>query len=355
MRRSIPGHAVRAAAVTMAACATLTLAACGGGNPLSGGGGGGDLKPEDSPLSKWYESFSADQELSEQEAQDQQMQAEEAIAACMQKEGFEYIPVDYSRDIAVSGGDDGGPEYGTKEWAAQNGYQAFVMGGEPTDGDEEGPVDPNQAYIESLSESSRTAFETALYGDQSGIDWEDPDFDPSSLTPEQRGCSGKAWDEVGATSPGQNVWDSEEGKAFSEETNSLWEEISKATGMGKANAAWADCMADAGFADRNWTTPADPEKAFQDEANAAWEKAGEGFDYENATEDTEYPDPTTTDEWKKKAEEEKDTAVADYTCRESTGWEQARLKIQFDLEQEFIDSHREQMDKIVAMYEESTK
>ena len=54
-------------------------------------------------------------------------------------------------------------------------------------------------------------------------------------------------------------------------------------------------------------------------------------------------------------EQEIATAVADRTCQDSTGAGRAALKAQFDIEQEFIDAHKDELDAMVEKAAQATK
>ena len=100
----------------------LSLAGC---STVSGifGGGSEKLDPEDSPLTEYMSALyggDLSPEALEDQATAQQTLMEESIAACMQEEGFEYIPqVDGA--FAVFGSDvEWEPD--EREWVEKYGY-----------------------------------------------------------------------------------------------------------------------------------------------------------------------------------------------------------------------------------------
>ncbi len=134
-----------------------------------------------------------------------QLQSEEAVQACMRAEGFEYTPIDYE---AQFGGNDEdaelfadpkafGEKYGYGVVRNYEQYEEPYMTGEG-DGGFGGPVfeDPNQEYVDSLSEREREDYYAVLHGDQSF--YEEPAEDGVYEAPplEEQGCYGKAQREV---------------------------------------------------------------------------------------------------------------------------------------------------------------
>lgn len=97
--------------------------------------------------------WGADQdEESMQLEEDERMRAmEEAVAACMAEQGFEYIPVDHStRTVVVH--DDEEEDIESVEWAQQYWYGVTT---EPWADEapsvEEEWVDPNEDYVNAMS------------------------------------------------------------------------------------------------------------------------------------------------------------------------------------------------------------
>lgn len=191
----------------------LLISACGsdGGNETSAEAA--------SPLAEFLGEdlygFGGDDPEAQARAAEADRKREEKIAACMKAEGFEYIPVDNSQFIFVDEGDD--LDYNSREYAEKWGFgystQSFsqeqvgpeLIGYDDsqfTDEAEEGTPDPNQAYVETLDQSTQEAYWKALYGDE-----EDFAFDPETMTeeeleelgadffPEPSGCQAEAWGE----------------------------------------------------------------------------------------------------------------------------------------------------------------
>jgi len=182
------------------AAGVLTLSACSGGDSTDAASGDDAVVEYVSPIGEflgWDQGADFDQEAQEAEFAQQEREAQEAIAACMVAEGFEYIPVDTSsQGVFFDGEAEDGLEWGSDEWAAKYGFgvstQQFsqtqvgpdLVGNTWNDisSEDEQPVDPNQAYVESLGESERMAYESALWGDPNSYPvpvWEEEGREPT--------------------------------------------------------------------------------------------------------------------------------------------------------------------------------
>lgn len=138
-------------------------------------------------------SWNFNEEESEARYAEAQRQRQALIATCMKARGFEYTPVDYSQFVSFSSVDSEN-ERGSDEWIAKHGFgistQQFAqssVGPDLVGFDDERPgpmmtdlqTDPNQEYVESLSESDRDAYYAALHGSMPTLAPDDPDFEDS--------------------------------------------------------------------------------------------------------------------------------------------------------------------------------
>jgi hypothetical protein len=309
--------------------AALTLSAC---SLLPGGGGAEKLDPEKSPLSEYMSAFYGEQD--DEFYAKQAQQVEEMVAECMKDEGFEYIPVDQTQYGSF---DFDWEERQTKEWIAANGYGVNLSEEqqEEQNAQYENFTDPNDDYRSSLSESESTAYWEVLYGPQPSED-ELNDDGSYEYNWENGGCYGVAQHEVSGDQP----YDQDQFKPLFEAMSALYEDQSKDPRMKELDAAWASCMADAGF---------DGFKVQFDAANSIYEQQNEFW--ENNT-DGSSPTAEQTAEWRDK---EIDTALADYDCKEKTNYTQAALAVQFELEEQFIKDHKAELDELVAFSEKNKK
>jgi hypothetical protein len=312
--------------ITLAVATTLALAGCS-----PDGGGGGELDPEKTPLTEYYDAIYGQYDEKEQTAK--QNEVEELMAVCMAEEGFEYVPVDQSQWASMNTFDED-EDRDTKEWVASNGYGMSQTPEEQAEQNEqmEEFVDPNQDYVMSLSESEQTAYYEVLYGPQpSEEEMESGDYEYSWET---SGCSGKAQHDVN----GVPVYEDPEYKPLLDDMNGLWEKLQKSPTVVKAEAAWSSCMADAGYAD--FKKKEDAMTSVNEASNAYYESL-------NPAETTTpvEPDPAKLAELREK---EIEVALADFTCAEETDYQDTVLKAQFDLEKQFIADHKAELDAMAA-------
>ena len=146
-------------------------------------------------------------------------ETQEKIAACMRAEGFEYTPTSTGSFQAFSTGDEEGLEWGTKAWVDKYGFGVSTQLYSQEDvgpdlvghnfgsflQEDTSKNDPNEAYIQTLSEGDQQAYYAALYGNDSG-----PEYDPSLSDEENEalideyfgpdyqpsGCASTAYDEA---------------------------------------------------------------------------------------------------------------------------------------------------------------
>lgn len=292
-----------------------------------------ELDPMDSPLSVYLNGQAG---MSEEEMQEhfteQQEQIEELVAACMTDEGFEYIPVDQSQNGGIIfSGDEWKPD--DREWVEQYGYGAVNYPGRdtPVDPDQEF-VDPNQDYVMSLSESEQAAYYETLYGPQPTEEELNSDGG-YEYDPENAGCYGSAQVEVQGTDP----YSAEEHKPVMEAINEFYTGVQNDPALAELNAAWSSCMADAGFS--GFATQPDAQNSIYDEINEY---------YESQTEPVE-DDP----ELAAIGEREIELAVPDLECREQTDYRQESLRIQFELEEKFVQEHKAELEALKAALEQA--
>ena len=299
--------------------AALLLAGC------TGPTGGEKLDPEKSPMSKYFDAMYGNQD--EDAWAEQQEQVEELVAACMTDEGFEYIPVDQDQFGFV---EEDGPEWGSKEFAELKGYgmQQSPEEIEEMNSQSEEYVDPNQDYVATLSESEQAAFYEVLYGP--GVPEEELDEDGSSEYDwTTAGCYGAAQHEV----QGEQPYDDDKYKSLFDDMQEMYEDLQKTPELKKADADWADCMADAG--EPGFKTKQDAVMSIQDDLNAIYEANPTG-------------EIDQTEELEELREREIELAVIDFECGEKVDYEQRTLAGQFALEEKFIKAHQKQLDELMA-------
>lgn len=335
MTTSPARSATAAAGIALA----LTIAACSGGS----NGDDGPTEVQAGPLDEFFEQMYGDWD--EDESNRQMMEVEEITADCMAELGFEYTPVDYSTQGGVSfSSDDLDVEWGSREFAEQYGYGATTDPWsdqempEPDPGDEW--VDPNQEYVESMSESEQTAYYAALYGEQTFDENADPD-EPIEWDWTQGGCSGKAQHEVYEVGTGM---DDDSFQALQEEMNTMWESMMSDPRIAEATAEWGACMADAGYS--GLASTEDAQNLIYDKVNAIYEEAYSdvSFDENTTEEDFAALDKAVQDQISALTAEEIEIAVADFDCRDDVGLDAIQQKINLEYQQEFVDTHKAELD-----------
>ncbi len=180
-----------------------------------------------------------------------ELKIQELTVACMADEGFEYQPETYDQGADANAVEDDvdlrsdpiafGEKYGYgtvhdyETWEIEQ-IQAQIDG-EQAPGDTY--IDPNQDYIESLSESEVNVYYETLYGKSQEwqVDDDGNDIQPPALPPEDRGCMSNARTEVTGPDPYNEP-------EFAERMNDYWENRNDDPRLAAANADWAECMAD---------------------------------------------------------------------------------------------------------------
>ncbi|RMI06735.1 hypothetical protein [Cellulomonas triticagri] len=355
MTTSRPTRRTLAVAAT-AMTAVLALAGCSndGGGGSSSGATEWTPGPLDEIQARIY-GYSLDDQRSDEELQEendrQNRRVEELVAACMQDEGFEYTPAENSGTI-VSSSDDLDVEYGTVAFAEEYGYgistDPWGYADMPSDDANEW-VDPNQEYVESLSETAATAYQEALWGPSvEYVEGEEPqEYDWTTA-----GCYGSAQHEVyegGDTS--------EEYAGLEDELNRFYESVQSDPRTVELEDAWASCMADAGF--DGLTSMQEATEPLYEEWNGmqGWDDpeyvaAQESWDWEA---EPEGPPAPEVDEAALAAftAKEIEQATADFGCQEQVEYTKKSIEINHELQQDFVDEHGAELEAWAAAAEQA--
>jgi len=317
----------------------LTLAGCASGGEDDADQADAPAGPEfePGPLDEYFEK--AYGEYDEDQAARDMRRVEEVVAACMAEEGFEYTPMDTSQTTSMAPEEADIP-WGTREFAEQFGYgittNPYGDAAEAMPAEEF--VDPNAEYVESMSESEREAYYVALHGDQ--VFPEDPeDAEEFVYDWEQSGCQGRAQHEVyeGGTTDSSLT-------SLQDEMNAVWEQTQQDPRMLEVTTAWVSCMGDAGIT--GLTTVDEAQMRISDKSNAVYEEV------HGSQAPTEMPKPEQMADIEAQVkeriaeitDEEIATAVADFDCREEVGYDDTFEEVSHDLQQQFVDTHREELE-----------
>lgn len=330
----------RSTAAAGAAALALLLAGCGGGGDTTD-----PAEQPKGPIDLLFEDMYGEWDP-EQSNQDM-IRMEEIIAECMAEEGFDYTPVDYTQGMGASMPvDDDGieEEWGTLEFARKWGYGATTnpwgeMEPEPIEPGEEW-IDPNQEYVESMSESEQAAYYTALYGEQWNMEWtEEMESEEYVWDWTTAGCSGRAQHEIYGDSMG--VSDDGEFADLEAEMQLMWESISSDPRLAEVAAEWATCMAGAGYP--GLSDVYDAENLIYEQVNALWEDAYADIPPDAGEEAWREIEESIQDEMAAITPEEIKTAVADYTCRDEVGYARVQSEVNIAHQQEFYDLHKDEL------------
>jgi len=340
----------RSAALPAFIAAALLLAGCSGSDDKPGAA----EQEKDSPLTEYMNAVYGG-DLSEEEQQqqftEQLEEQEQLVAACMQDQGFEYTPDTSSSSFSTSDGTEWEPD--DREWVSQYGYGAinYPSSEEPASPSEY--VDPNGDYVATLSESEQTAFYEALYGPtpteeemSADVSYE---YDWTTA-----GCQGAAQHEVA----GEDLSQSEEFKPLFDAMNRLYEDMASSPEMAEVDAEWSACMEAAGHG--GFATQADAQMSIYDAQNALYEdlstSEGSSTSEDGSTsEDTAMAGEPDQAELDALGEQEVELALADLDCREETDYRDRAADITREIEQQFVDDHKTELDALKAAAERDGK
>lgn len=312
---------------------------------LTGCSGKTEPTPEEEamgPLDKYFQVFWGDEEWDEETAKQEEAARQELIAQCMTDLGWEYIPVPWQEGgyVTYDSEEEEGPMWGTLEFAKQYGYGIVSWPGqdeEPTEEPTGGEwVDPNQEYVDSLSESEQEAYWIDLYGNWDG--WgEELDEDGNPIEPDidwsQMGCDGKAR----ADQQGEQPYEDPEFTELFERMNEVYATWENNSDMAALEQEWASCMSGKGF------TFASRDEAMNDmyeQSNKLWENV----DWEKQPDG---PAQADLDAFQKIEIEQ---ATVDFQCAEDINYNDRQQEINFALQQKFVDENRAELDALVAKH-----
>lgn len=237
---------------------------------------------------------------------------ENATAACMHEAGFDYTPK-VPDAAAVELSDEDAPAEGSPEYVAAYGYGIWsTPAGVPRNGVQWTMPDLEEeiAYLASMSETEMAAYQVALYGEP------DP-ADPTFVT---GGCIDVA------DRPGSDDAEQAYLAGFREEMTAFLLALPDAPELAEVNADWSACLREAGY---SFAHPGAARQSVSGEFEAALAATG-GMLPESAAAEH--------------APQEIALATADLTCREETDFDARSAEITWQLEEDWIESHRAEVD-----------
>lgn len=317
LSRRTRNRAGLAASLALVAVAAASLSGCAGTASA--------LDPKESPLMKVLGPLGG---LDDEDAlRDQERAVQKVVATCMSDKGFDYTPSDKAMSITIEGpGNDK-----SEDWISKNGY-GF------SDLNKETDKDPNEAYVNSLSETEQTAYYEALYGPAQPADQAGGEVVEEGAPP-MAGCTNEAFQEVNGKK--MAFLDDKKFKKLLDSMGEIYEQVEKAPAVKSVASKWSDCMAEGGYTDM---------KVKSDAMEYASKKQNDLYETDGtASKDGKPAEPSAAD-LKKVREIEINTALADFRCDKKTGYTDAKLKMQFELEEKFVREHKAELDELVDTY-----
>jgi len=277
---------------------------------------------------------------------------EEMIVACMAEQGFQYFPDLNNSGTVIFMDDQDGPAWGSQEFAEIYGFGIANDPWRNVENENAAPpepvewVDPNADLRATMSEAEEQAWQEALWGPP--IEWVDgQDWDAM-----QAGCA----NQVQAYFWGN---DNDQFRGISEEVNNFWMTVESDPRWSQLNQAWATCFANSGYPGH--ASPSEASNSMQAEWSQvqAWDLQGEIFgnwDWDAypdgpAPQDLPQPDPQEVAAF---TEREIAMAVASYNCQQEVNFNQMQNQIQNDLQAQFVEQHRDELEAWAA-YEEARR
>ncbi len=364
----------------------LVLSACGGQETTEASSS--EEQHYESPLNE-YMGFNegvdfSDSEAAEAHFAEQQQRVNEQVVACMAEQGFEYIPEDHG-DTVIFGeeADEEGLVWGSEEWTAKYGFGISTQLPQDVVGpellgmddsmfmeDEGEHHDPNEEYINSLSEADQEAYFEALYGNDPG-----PDI-AEDMTEEEMDAAYREWEENREITSCQDLaWESvNDGdgqqafyREFGDEMEDMWESIQSDPRVVAAENEVSECMADKGF---TYTSMNDTYEEFDELMQPFWDMAFNNDPMANMSEEamTEMSDEELDELFRpQELPDEAKAELAEIQTREVAmamavnecggGWEanaDVFEEVRVELEQEFIDANKDRLDAFRAEQEGSS-
>lgn len=352
---------MRSRATITVVVSLLLLAACGGGDGSDAVAAGdapvGQDEWRELPLTQamgWDDFGPGNEE--EFEAQEREIQ--ELTVDCMVALGFEYQPIEQSGGFSFDPYAELDVEWGTREFAEQYGLGMSTFFEQEqemfaSDGGDEF-VDPNQDYVESLSDSERDAYYLALYGESPEIDESLSDEEMNEIFEDfvPTGCESEARAEVYGPGFFGGGAQSDAMQEFNDLQQDLYERIEADPRVVEAQSEWQACMSEAGH---DFSDEQDMWESLNERMNEVYESQsfpGQDLteaEFEAMSEDELEALYSTPPEFDRELLDEIqafeiDVAVANFDC--GAGSMRLRFEVQRELETDFVEQHADLIDEV---------
>lgn len=335
MRSTVPLVLVSAASI-------LILVGCS-----STTGDDSTARADSSPLQPYLDAIYGSGGDAETKSLEEEAAVEEHIAACMKEEGFEYTP-NSSADAAVATSD-GDWQPDDRSWVEQWGYGIVDWPGREQareEGESALAADANYAYRMSLSEAEQRAYEIALTGSVAS-EVQEAAQSGEPLPADDGGCNIQAHNEVMADAPATDLGAFEDLMGRME---SLWSKIDSDPRSAEIDEQWSACMDDEG--EPGFSRQNDARQSISDALRQLTPPPGDaGTDTAQggSTEVTPQSDPAAAS----LQEREIELALVDLSCREATDYYTRRDDIMRQIEQEFVDANKGELDAMKRAAEQA--
>ncbi len=298
---------------------------------------------DESPLDAYLRVVLGDFESDDAYADPLRAPAEEAVSACMAQAGFEYHPM-LEEPSYVSGGWRDLPH--AVEVAEEFGYGFSIEAEGRGNGtarwsvpNQEGQAErANREYKESLSPAARAEYERVLLGDPLAVLEEGYD----EMT--DGGCYTRSYAEISTL-----MWPTEFA-AVIDAMGEIYAQVESDPRVADAQRAWTSCMADAGYPDLTQLRDA---QSFVDGLISRFvAENADRIDRSLAENEYDAIKASVPAELAELQAAERAVAVADATCRETSGYTRLHDEVTIEYEQDLVDRYRDDLEAWVAMVRE---
>ncbi|SJN08053.1 hypothetical protein FM113_00645 [Leucobacter sp. 7(1)] len=305
------------------------------------------------PLAEYLSPLLTSQEASEEAARIEHERAQELTAECMRAEGFDYTPRPFTGGPITGAMIGGVPTSETdaeaEAFARSYGYGIvedpdFDAAIAAADAAGSELVDINGDYLASLKESEQDAYWETLNGSPLSDEELQAELEDANTTEiKGRGCAGEALDIARSEQAGTMVArdDPEFADLFEAErrlNEPLDPEAPSNEDLVALNEVWTQCMVKVGHS--TYTSPTHARNTL-------------GQDFEQMQSDAgELEQIVSQSEQERFQALEIEVASADLECRKSADYDAELTRITHELEQEFVDEYRTELEALLIRYGE---
>lgn len=294
------------------------------------------------------------------------VQREEAIADCMAQLGFDYVPTPTTAESQGIADADFYWGMDTLEWVQENGYgistnpvctdlltdpgsgarnpEAEAGTDSETDFGTIADADPNAEIFEGLSASEQEVYQRALHGDGYASADEEPD-EFEYIEADGHGCMTEAEASL-PMDPADLLMNEEVAEIYAAIT-AMTEQVEEDPEVRAVIREWSACMTQRGHVD--FGRPSEIVTYLEERLAVL---VGARIDTEDGSEpdgdESEQPRARRGDSGSlsELTREEVALAVADLQCADSTGLDEARSMAQVRLENQYVQQHRDDLERI---------